>query len=127
MLGHAEDVPESRRRVITIENFQSGVSRLHDSRVIGFVRFQRSMHLDRADFALLKECPALVCLVIRQDAAKRLTGGFFYRDGDKIAYPAEALQFPLAAKVENEYLRALTPVERPHAAPIEPVPAAMRP
>src|ERR1700681_5072045 len=82
LLGHSEELAGSGRRVVTVENFQSGVSRLHDSSVVGFVRCraQKALHLDPSAFQMLKSSPDLVCLMVRPDG-KGPAGGFFYREG----------------------------------------------
>src|ERR1700680_15120 len=83
LLGHSEELAGSGRRVVTVENFQSGVSRLHDASVVGFVccRAQKALHLDPSDFRMLKSSPELVCLMVRPDTKGGPTGGFFYHEG----------------------------------------------
>ncbi len=100
LLGHVERMEASGRRVVTIENFESGVSRLYDPAVVGFARCRRqaALHLADADFRILKDAPDMVCLMIRPDAVESAIGGFFYREGRTIHCPSRALQFRISAE-----------------------------
>lgn len=98
LLGHSEELADSGRRVVTVENFQSGVSRLHDSSVVGFVRCraQKALHLDPSDFRMLKSSPDLVCLMVRPEGNGAPAGGFFYREGKTVRYPRADMQFAIS-------------------------------
>lgn len=103
LLGHAEDLIESGKRVITIENFESGVSGLHNAAVVGFARFrrQKALHLNEADFLLLRAALGLVCLMIRPDHRAGAVGGFFYREHKTVRCPESSMQFPLDSRATN--------------------------
>ncbi len=99
LVGRAERMEESGRRVVTIESFESGIARLYDPAVVGFVRCRRQtvLHLNDAEYRILKDAPDLVCLMIRPDGSGDAIGGFFYREGRTIRCPSPALQFPISA------------------------------
>ena len=98
LLGRSEVLIESGRRVITIEDYDTGVSRLRESKVVGFlqVRRQKTLHLEETDFRLLKAGPDLMCLMVRPDATHGAIGGFFYREDRTVKVPAESMQFPIS-------------------------------
>lgn len=98
LLGRSDLLIESGRRVITIEDFDRGVSRLRDSAVVGFMqcRKQKTLHLEETDFRLLKACPDLVCLMVRPDTEHGAVGGFFYREDRTVKVPGTAMQFPIS-------------------------------
>lgn len=119
LLGHSEELAGSGRRVVTIENFQSGVSRLHDASVVGFVRCraQKALHLDPSDFRMLKSTPGMVCLMVRPDGNVGPTGGFFYREGKTVGYPRADMQFPISSQAVDcrglLFVREIQPDEEP--------------
>jgi len=96
LLGRSEDLIEAGRRVISIENFESGVSPLHDDSV-GFVRFrrQRALHLNEVDFLALRAGLGLVSMMIRPDGNGGAVGGFFYREGKIVRCPPAWMEFPI--------------------------------
>lgn len=97
LTGRSEDLIESGQRVITIENFECGVSRLHDEGVVGFVRCRRQtvLHLNDADFLALRAGLGLVSLMVRPDGKGGAAGGFFYREGKTVRCPPPRMQFPI--------------------------------
>ena len=101
LVGHAENLVETGERVITIENFESSMSGLHDpsldGQVVGFARFrrQRTLHLKEPDFRALRAGLDQICLMIRPDGTGRAIGGFFFRQGKAIQYPTATMQFPI--------------------------------
>ena len=99
LLGRSEVLIESGRRVITIEDYDTGVSRLREAKVVGFVqiRRQKTLHLEETDFRLLKAGPDLVCLMVRPDATHGAVGGFFYREDRTVKVPAPSMQFPISS------------------------------
>ena len=107
LMGRSEKLVEAGRRVITIENFQTGMSALHSrsfaGSVVGFVRFrrQRTLHLKDTDFLTLRAGLELVCLMVRPDEKKGAVGGFFFRDGKTIRCPVASLQFPIDSAAKD--------------------------
>ena len=97
LTGCSEDRIEPGGRVVTIENFERGVSRLHDQDVVGFVRCRRqtSLHLNESDFLALRSGLGLVALMIRPDGNAGAVGGFFYREGRMVQCPPARMQFPI--------------------------------
>jgi hypothetical protein len=103
LLGRSEALVESGRRVISIENFEAGVSRLHERGVVGLVRFRRQtmLHLNEADFLALRTGLGMVCLMVRPDSDEGVIGGFFYRDGKTVRCPPMGMQFPIDSEAHD--------------------------